>query len=146
MISTRWFQGKNNINEALEIRKKVFIEEMNLIENINITDNFDDFAFNAVAYEDDVPVGTGRLFFKDGKYFIDNVCVIKEFRGRHYADLIVRMLVRRAVNMGAEKTYTECSQRIKMLFENIGFETVQSNEQGIHLMVKSGDVSGHCCN
>lgn len=142
MISTKWVQGRNNINEALEIRKKVFIEETKIKENIS--DNFDDFAFNVVVYEDDVPVGTGRLLFKDGRYFIDNVCVLKEFRGRYYADLIIRMLVRRAINMGAEKTYTDCSESLKMLFEQIGFETINTNEQGINFMMKIGDVSGHC--
>lgn len=144
MISTKWLQGINNINEALEIRSKVFIEEMN--SNGNISDIFDNFALNAVVYEDEMSIGAGRLLFKDGMYFIDNVCVLKEFRGRHYGDLIVRMLVRRAVNMGAEKTYTECEDSCKILFENIGFDTVQSNEKGIHLMVKSGDVGGHCSN
>lgn len=144
MISTKWMQGIDNINEVLEIRKKVFVEELNLKEN-NITDIFDDFAFNVVVLEEFVPVGTGRLLYKDGKYLIDNVCVIKEYRGRHYGDLIVRMLVRRAVNMGAEKTYTECEDSCKVLFENIGFHTIQSNEKNIHLMVMNGDVSGHCC-
>lgn len=144
MISTKWLQGINNINEALEIRNKVFNEKLGLRESIK-SDIFDNFAFSAVIYEDNVPAGTGRLLFKYGKYFIDNVCVLKEFRGRHYGDLIVRMLVRRAVNMGAEKTYTECEDSCKMLFENIGFNTVQSNEKGMHLMIKHGDVSGHCC-
>ena len=144
MISTRWLQGKNNITEALEIRKEVFIEEMDISKNI--ADIFDDFALNAVVYEDDVPVGTGRLLFKDGKYYIDNVCVLKDFRNKHYADLIIRMLVRRAINMGATQTYTECRESTIKLFMRIGFETVQFNEQGIHLMVKTGDVGGHCCN
>lgn len=143
MISTKWFQGTNNINEVLDIRKKVLIEELGINEN-NISDIFDEFAFNAVVYDDNNAVGTGRLLFKEGKYFIDNVCVLKEFRGRHYGDLIVRMLVRRAVNMGAEKTYTECKSCCRKIFENIGFETVQSNNSEINLMVMSGDVGGHC--
>lgn len=143
MISTKWFQGINNINYALDIRKQVIIEELKLIEN-NISDIFDEFAFNAVVYDDENAVGTGRLLFKEGKYFIDNVCVLKEFRGRHYGDLIVRMLVRKAVNIGAEKTYTECKSSCTKMFEDIGFVTVQSNESGINLMVMTGDVGGHC--
>lgn len=143
MISTRWFQGKNNINEALDIRKKVFIEEMNLRENIS--DIFDDFAFNAVVYEDDEAAGTGRLLFKEGKYYIDNVCVLKEYRGKHYGDLIIRMLVRRAVNMGAENTFAVVDNKIEHLFKNIGFEKVEEYGDNKSLMVKTGDVGGHCC-
>lgn len=142
MISTRWFQGKNNIKEALEIRNKVFIEEMNLRESIS--DIFDDFAFNALVYEDDEAVGTGRLLFKEGKYYIDNVCVLKEYRGKHYGDLVIRMLVRKAVNMGAENTYAVVYNKNEHLFKNIGFEKVEEYGNNKSLMMKTGDVGGHC--
>ena len=144
MVSTRWLQGAKNISEALNIRKAAF-EELKL-GKANISDVFDDFSFNVVVYEDDEGAGTGRLLFKDGMYFIDNVCVLKEFRGRRYGDLIVRMLIRKAVNMGAEKTYTECSNKCRAFFERIGFESICTNENGNHLMLKVGDVGGHCSN
>lgn len=142
MVSTKWLQGVNNIDEALSIRKTVF-EEMNL-NNKDASDVFDEFSFNAVVYEDDAAAGTGRLLFKDGMYFIDNVAVLKEYRNRHYGSLLVRMLVRRAVNMGAEKTYTECRESCRAFYEDIGFEHVSTNEEGCLLMVKNGDVGGHC--
>ncbi len=142
MITTKWLQGKNNINEALDIRNKVFNEEMREKEE-NISDNFDDFAFNVVVYEDDVSAGTGRLLFKDGKYFIDNVCVLKQYRGRRFADLMVRMLVRKAVDMGAKHTYANTPNGCEQLFEAIGFEIVQHKDE-MFLMMKSGDVGGHC--
>lgn len=142
MISTKWLHGKNNISEAAEIRRKVFIEEMNLDDKVY--DIYDDFAFSAVICEDEVPVGSGRLLFKDGRYFIDNICVLKEYRGRHYGDLIVRMLVRRAFNMGAEKTCALVDNNYRHLFENIGFIKTEEHEDGKLLMMKTGDVGGHC--
>lgn len=143
MISTKWVQGKNNIQEAVKIRNNVFIEEMNL-SNYCTSDIYDNFAFNVIAYNDDIPVGTGRLLFKNEKYFIDNVCVIKEYRRKHLGDLMVRMLVRKAVNMGAERTFAEVNHDCKSLFESIGFKTEHS-ENNLHLLVKIGDVGGHCC-
>ena len=47
MISTRWFQGKSNLSDVLSIRKEVFAEEN---REENITDFYDEFAFNAVLY------------------------------------------------------------------------------------------------
>lgn len=141
MISTKFLQGRSNINEALEIRKKVFNEELKL-RDYCITDIYDDFAFNVIVYED-APIGTGRLLFKDGKYFIDNVCVLKQYRKRHLGDLLIRMLVRKAVNMGTEKTYAEVNESSKTLFENIGF-VIEHSDNGKFLMVKTGDVGGHC--
>lgn len=143
MISTKWFQGINNIETVLEIRKKVFKYELNE-EKFSICDNFDEFAFNVVIYDDETSIGCGRLIFKDGKYTIDNVCVLKEYRGKRYGDLIVRMLVRRAVNIGAEATYSIVDSSCRNFFKNIGFIETKIYEDDKLLMMKVGDVGGHC--
>lgn len=144
MISTRWFQGKNNLDSVLKLRSQVFIDELN-IKDYSVTDMYDEFALNTVAYEGDIPVGTGRLLFKDGKYSIDNVCVLREYRGNHYGDLILRVLTRRAVNMGAEKTYALVTTSAVKNFEAIGFVCLREND-GHYLMEKTGDVGGSCGN
>ena len=140
MISTRWFQGRKNLDVVLAIRKDVS-EEQN--EDM-LTDIFDEFAFNAVLFDDDTPAGAARLLFKEGKYFIDRLCVKSKFKGLNYEDLLIRMLVRKAVTIGAEKTFTEAQETHAELFENIGFTAV-SKESGRVLMVKEGDVGGSCC-
>ena len=143
MISTKWLQGRENISAALDLRKNIFCQELNMDEE-SISDFYDEFAFSLVLYEDDIPAGTGRLLFRDGKYFIDMVCVVNELRGRNYGDLLVRMLVRRAYDMGAEKTYASVCKDCLNLFENIGFEKVSLQDNGEFLMAKTGDVGGHC--
>lgn len=143
MISTKWLQGKTNLNDVMKIREQVLYEENNINEFL-FTDFYDDFAFNVVIYEDEITVGCGRLLFKEGKYFIDNVCVLKEYRGRRYGDLIVRMLVRRSANMGVENTYSLVDNNCRHLFENIGFIKTEEYEDGKSLMMKTGDVGGEC--
>ncbi|WP_326910768.1 GNAT family N-acetyltransferase [Sedimentibacter sp. MB31-C6] len=142
MISTKWFQGKEESHNYIEIRKKVFNSELLIKEKI--TDIYDEFAFNVVIYEDEIPAGTGRLLFKEGKYFIDKVCVLKEFRDNNYSDLIIRMLIRKAVNIGADKTYAMIQNEYIKIFEKIGFVEVNKENEGV-LMMKEGDVGGHCC-
>ena len=136
MVSTRWVQGKDSLKVVLDIRKEV------LTENTELTDFYDEFAFNAVLYEEDVPAGTARLLFKDGKYYIDMLCVKKQFKGLNYEELLVRLLVRKAVTIGADKTYMEADESIEELLENIGFIKTSKDKM---LMVKEGDVGGHCC-
>lgn len=143
MINTRWLQGRDNIEDSLSLRKNVFCDELKWDESL-MTDIYDDFAFSVVVYEDNSPVGTGRLLFKEGKFFADMVCVLAEHRGKNYGDLIIRMIVRKAFDMGAERTYAKVIMQCKKLFENIGFEEV-SEEDGEILMMKTGDVGGHCC-
>lgn len=139
MISTRWFQGKDKIDTVLGIRKEVFVEDA---DNV-LTDFYDEFAFNAVLYDEDEPAGTGRLLFKDGKYHIDMLCVKKQFTGLNYEDLLVRMLIRKAVTIGAKKTYIGAKEDQIKLLEDIGFNIVSKDNNTI-LMVKNGDVGGSC--
>ncbi|WP_312699869.1 GNAT family N-acetyltransferase [Sedimentibacter sp.] len=97
-----------------------------------------------LIYEDDTLAGAGRLVYNDGKYFIENLSVKEEFRGRAYGELAVRMLVRRAVNMGAEKTYALIDKDITRLFEKIGFTKLEETSGNTYLMCMQGDVGGHC--
>ena len=143
MISTKWFQGIESKRNFIEIRKSVFCEELKVGEE-SISDFNDQFAFNVVLYDDDKSAGTGRLIFKDGKYFIDKLCVLKKFRGNNYSDLIIRMLIRKAVNIGAEKTYASIDKKYRLIFKKIGFEEIETDSNGNILMMKEGDVGGNC--
>lgn len=143
MVYTKWFQGIENINTCIELKRKIFIDELKSDEK-NVTDLYDQFAFYVVVYEDENPVGTGRLLFKDGRYFLDSICVLKAFRNRNYGNLIIRMLVRKAVSIGMEKTYASIDDKFESLFKKIGFEIIDSDKCGHSLMEKTGDVGG-CC-
>ena len=142
MISTKWIQGVN-LEEVFKIRSLVFGNELNF-DNSYIHDDFDGFGKNVLLYDSEKPVGTGRLIFKDGKYIIDKICVLKEFRNNSYGELIIRMLVRKAFDIGADKTYVSVEQKFQKLFEKIGF-IVDSNLEDKLIMIKYGDVGGHCC-
>lgn len=141
MISTKWLQ-EDNLEEVLKIRTAVFENELNF-EREYIYDDYDSFGKNVLLYDSGKAVGTGRLIFKDGKYLIDKICVLKEFRKNAYGELIIRMLVRKAVDMGAEKTYVHIDNTLRNLFEKIGF-IVDSEAEEKLIMIKYGDVGGHC--
>lgn len=142
MITTKWFQEKN-LDGVLKLRKDVFLDELKYEEEF-IQDKYDIFAKNVVLYEDSIPVGTGRLIFKDGKYVIDKLCVKKEYRNRRYGDLIVRMLVRKAVTLGAKKTYVMIDDKCEKLFTRIKFVREDLCDGKI-VMRKDGDICGDCC-
>lgn len=141
MISTKWFQGMTEESPYMEIMKCVSDE---LRDSGAEADIYDRFAFHLVIYQDSRPFGTGRLLFKNGRYFIDNIYILKEFRGKRYSDLIIRMLVRKAYDIGAEETYASVENKYKSIFENIGFTVAEIEDEFNVLMVKLGDVGGHC--
>lgn len=147
MISTKWFQN-NDLDDVLKIRTAVFVNELNFDTSL-VHDEYDSFGKNVLVYDNGNAIGTGRLIFNDGKYLIDKLCVLKEYRNNSYGELIIRMLVRKAVNMGAEKTYSYINlsdnslSKIQAIFEKIGF-IIDSEVNGKLTMVKYGDVGGHC--
>ncbi len=147
MISTKWFQS-NDLDDVLKIRTTVFINELNL-DNSLVNDEYDSFGKSVLVYDNGKAIGTGRLIFNDGKYLIDKLCVLKDYRNNSYGELIIRMLVRKAVDMGAEKTYSYISLsdnsllKIQSIFEKIGF-VADGEISGKLVMVKYGDVGGHC--
>lgn len=142
MISTKWVQG-TGLENVFSIRNIVYAAELNFSRNY-IHDDYDSFAKNVLVFDSEKPVGTGRLYFKDGEYIIDKVCVIKEFRNNNYGDLIIRMLVRKAASIGAEKVYSYVNNEYINLFKRIGF-AVENEENGVAKMAKIGDVCGNCC-
>ncbi len=147
MVSTKWFKGMNDFEDVLLVRNKVFIDEQKISKDL-ITDEYDQISYNVVVYEKNEPVGTGRLIFKDSKYQIGRIAVLDEFRGKRYGDLIVRMLIRKAVNIGAEEVHLHSQLNKKEFYEKIGFKTYGNpySEAGIeHIsMVRKGDVGGDC--
>jgi len=143
MVSTKWFKGTENSENYLSIRKSVFCDELNM-EFKFISDIYDEFSFNVVLYEEEKAVGTGRLSFIGGRYLIDKICVLREFKGNSFGELIIRMLVRKAVTIGADKTYSILDAKYKPLFEKVGFKETSLDANGNYVMVKEGDVGGHC--
>ncbi len=147
MISTKWFQS-NDLDDVLKIRTMVFINELNFDTSL-VNDEYDSFGKSVLVYDNGKAIGTGRLIFNDGKYLIDKLCVLKEYRNNSYGELIIRMLVRKAVDMGAEKTYSYINLsdnsllKIQGIFEKIGF-IADGEVSGKLVMVKYGDVGGHC--
>lgn len=147
MIQTKWFQGRDGIKESAPIRLKVFVEEQGVPEEIEMDEN-DEFADHVVIYENSHPVATGRVIHLNGQFLIGRVAVLKDYRGKGYGDLGVRMLVRKAFDQGASEVHLHAQVKVQRFYEKIGFmpygRTYQ--EAGIeHInMIMKEDVKGSC--
>lgn len=143
MISTKWVQG-SDLNEIFTLRNLVFRNELGFGDEF-IYDEFDSFGKNVMLYDGEKFVGAGRLIFNNGQYIVDKICVLEKFRNQSYGELIIRMLVRKAVTIGAKETYAYVQPEYESLFEKIGFiNTKKSLDNGLLQMVKTGDVGGNC--
>lgn len=123
MIITKWYFGNDNLIDAYTIRSKVFIQEQNVPEEIEM-DNQDEHAYHIVVYDNQKAIATGRLIFENGEYIIGRVAVLKEHRKNGYGNLIVKMLIRKAFELGAKKIKIHAQINAKKFYETLGFKAI----------------------
>jgi len=144
-INTEWLSGKDDLSAPFAIRRQVFIEEQHVGEAVE-SDAFDHAALHLVVYADQIPVGTGRVYSEDEKEFmLGRVAVKKEYRGRHFGERIVGMLLKKAFILGAKKVNIHAQAYIAPLYEKFGFvetggEYMLGGMPHVNMTVKKEDV------
>ena len=84
------------LEQAYEIRRRVFIDEQNVPEEIELDDD-DARAFHALALIDGVPVGTGRMLpHGEHEIKIGRMAVLRELRGGGIGREILEFLMKEA--------------------------------------------------
>ena len=76
-------------DDAIRIRREVFIEEQGFSEEF---DDIDTVATHIVAYEGDAPTGTCRLFYDERRasFVLGRLAVRKPYRGAELGSLLIR--------------------------------------------------------
>ena len=125
MICGRYYLGLDHMEEIAPIRREVFGAEQGWSEEI-LFNEVDETAIQAVVYKDmdrTIPVGVGRLHkTENGEDFkIGRIAVKKEERGQGYGDFIVRMLVDKALMMGADRVLVGAQPHAVAFYQKIGF-------------------------
>lgn len=128
MICGRYYLGLDHMEEIEPIRLEVFGTEQGFPKDI-IIDETDETAIQAVVYKDinrTIPVGTGRLYkiSNGADYKIGRIAVKKEERGQGYGDFIVRMLVDKALLMGADRVLVGSQPQAIEFYKKIGFRPI----------------------
>ena len=123
MISTKWLKGNDDLIDAHTIRAKVFINEQNVPQEVEMDDK-DLGAFHVVVYNDEKAVATGRLLINESEFLIGRIAVLKEERKKGFGDLVVKMLVRKAEDKGAKEVLVHAQMSALKFYEKLGFKIV----------------------
>ncbi len=158
-------QGKllcygDDLSEVFDIRRKVFIEELEVAKE-QVFDDLDNIAMHAIIYEESqdwhnetindkkTPVATGRIIYDGTVCTIDKVAVLKEFRGMKYGDFTVKMLLSKAFTSGINEVITKTFSESQDFFRTIGFTNYSDeySENGIkyiEMILKQKDLIKLC--
>jgi len=120
MLTMKWFFADDGLDDAHSIRRKVFIEEQGLTEAEEY-DGTDYACTHLVAYEDDVPVATGRIMLYGDDYIIGRVAVLKEHRGKNLGVGIMQTLIEGCNMMGGHRQILHAQTHARGFYEKLGF-------------------------
>ncbi len=157
-----YIQGKlihpgEDLSECFKIRKEVFVEEQGIPEELEF-DNLDKTAIHCLIFstenievmEQNKAVATGRLILsEDGTFKIGRIAVRKEERGKHYGDMLVKMLISKAFECGARNVKLSAQVRAVKFYESIGFTTLgkvymEDGIEHIGMELKQQDLCKTC--
>ena len=136
MITMQFFFGEtDDLTDAHAIRRTVFIEEQAISETEEY-DGTDSACIHVVAYEDDIPVSTGRVMINPpvgtidlgsgetithDDYIIGRVATLKSHRGKGLGKAVVESLIKSCIVMGGNRQILHAQTSARDFYESIGF-------------------------
>lgn len=122
MKIVKMFGNNNSIcNDALEIRKAVFVEEQG-ISLLDELDSFDNESTHYVAYIDNNRAATVRVKLeKDNIWHIQRVATLKKYRHMGIASALLNEIITDARKSNINTLSLGAQIDAKKFYENLGF-------------------------
>ena len=114
----------NELREALEIRRIVFIEEQGVSEQREL-DEYDKEATHVILKINENAVGTARFRFIDKekqKIKIERMAILKEFRGKGFGEEIMIFIEQCARIRNIKELVTHSQWHARGFYEKVGFK------------------------
>lgn len=136
MVQGRWFAMGSDISQPLAIREAVFGRG---------ADELDAMAWQVVVYCGEAAVGAGRLWWQDGAFRLGEVGVLEAERGKGFGDLLVRLLLFKALTHSAALITLTAPEAIAPFFAKYGFEAGESANGFVGMSIRGESVQlSHC--
>jgi len=125
-IVTKIITDDDSLKEALNIRKKVFVEEQGVSEELEY-DKYDNLnnrqCEHILVYFNETPVGTGRLKIVDGIGKLERICVLKPYRKFNIGREIMSALEDLAKSKGISKVKLHAQKHAEGFYKKLGYQT-----------------------
>ncbi len=110
----------DDLQTCHDLRRRVFIDEQGVTEAEEL-DGLDGNAMHLLAWIDDKPIGTARMFHEDGIGKIGRVCVLAEARGTGAGAALMRAAVQALRDVGARQAKLSSQTHALPFYEKLGF-------------------------
>ena len=109
------------LQDAIEIRKEVFMEEQGFIDEF---DEIDKEAICLVLYNHDEAVATSRSYIKDGIHYIGRVAVKSKYRSNNYGAKIMKETIDMIRKRGGQMIKLSAQIQAQNFYEKCGFKKI----------------------
>lgn len=123
MIEAKWALGSDLPKEAVELRKKVFIEEMHL-DDSTVSDMWDKMAQHVLIYDGPALLATGRILYDGRTATLSRLAVLPNRRGAGVGEMLARILIFRGFDAGAKSVQVDTPESAVGFFKLFGFRAV----------------------
>ena len=140
-FSCKLVANDRELKEAFEVRKKVFVEEQGISEEIEL-DSYDSQALHMVVKEGESVIGTARVMFLANRQAkIERMAVLKPYRRRGIGKNIISFLNAELKERRVEQVVLHAQYTVIDFYKSCGFEETGSPfwEAGIkHINMQRG--------
>lgn len=114
--------GRKAYQDALSVRRKVFIEEQNVSEEEEI-DEHEQTAAHFIAYNGDEPVGAGRFRQVEDKGKVERICVLPSHRMKKVGQRMMFAIENYAREKGLNTLTLGAQTHAQDFYNRLGYET-----------------------
>jgi predicted GNAT family N-acyltransferase len=111
------------MDDAFHIRMNVFVEEQKVPPEEEI-DEHDNTAIHFVGYLEEEPIAASRLRFTGEYGKLERICILKEHRGKHYGQQIIRAMEEKIMEKGYKKAKLHAQTHAEGFYGRLGYQTV----------------------
>ena len=135
--------SSNNYKDAIKIRKKVFVEEQLVPQELEI-DDLEDQTLHVIGYLENKAVSTARIYKKNATTFkIQRVAVLRDFRKKNLGHELMMEIERYAKAKEFSTLMLDAQDHALTFYEKLGYQVEGEGfmDAGIphHLMIKKLD-------
>lgn len=130
----------NDLEKAFSIRKEVFVKEQGvaLEAEFDEFDTLNDRSEHILVFDQEQPVGTGRIRWVDGVGKLERICILVPYRNYGLGKVIIKALEEIAADKGLSQVKLHGQTQAEGFYEKLGYQT-SSNvfmEEGIpHILM-----------
>ena len=130
MVEGKWFAPGAEMDEALAIRQAVFDRG---------ADEQDAMSWNVLVRYAGEAAATGRLWWRDGAFWLGDLAVLPAMRGQGLGDLTLRLLLFKAESHAARLMKLLCPADVAPFFARLGFRQEEPRADGLIAMTLRGE-------